>query len=75
LKWKTVRENEGPGDIIRFRPDPSFYLGFHNMFAGRTIFDGALAAGVFRRSFFSRYHPCASGSFRHFIIPLLLNFY
>ena len=45
------------------------------MFAGGTILDRALAAVMLCRSFFSRYHPCASGSFGHFIIPLQLNFY
>jgi len=51
------------------------FLGFHNMFAGGTVLDRALAAVMLCRSFFSRYHPSASGSFRHFVIPLSLNFY
>jgi len=45
------------------------------MFAGGTVLDRALAAVMLCRSFFSRYHPSASGSFRHFVIPLSLNFY
>jgi hypothetical protein len=43
------------------------------MFAGGPVLNQAFAAMMFRRSFFCRHHPRASGSFRHFDFSLILQ--